>query len=91
MFIFSLFQRIRLEIQAFHLQANHDFMRVYDGDSGDPDKLLYEYTGLIPTPAYQVTSYGSKMYVTLTTDGSGQESGFTFTFTSGKFMCIGIN
>ncbi|MEN8224667.1 MAG: CUB domain-containing protein, partial [Bacteroidota bacterium] len=64
-----------------------DYLRIYDGEDATAT-MLGEYTGSTLPP--QFTSTGNKLFITLTTDGSGSGSGFKAEFYSDyPSYCVG--
>ncbi|XP_078471544.1 cubilin-like isoform X1 [Lampetra planeri] len=67
-------KQIRLSFTDFRLEQNYDYVTVYDGPSRDYPQLG-RFTGF--TMPQALTSSGSNLYVTFTSDGSVVYTGFS--------------
>jgi len=78
---------VTLYFVSFDLESG-DYLRIYDGgDASAP--LIGEYTGNTLPDLH--TSTGNQLFITLSTDGSGEASGFKAEFYSGfPDYCTGL-
>ena len=68
---------IRLEFVQFVTEYNHDYVRVYEGDSS-AGTLLGQYAGSsLPDP---IIAYTGSMYVTFNTNWNGASNGFVASY-----------
>ena len=74
---------ITLDFTSFDTESGYDYVRVYDGNSAY-SSLLGTYSGSsIPS---SITSSGSSLYITFTTDGSVTREGFEIYYSSCSFL-----
>ncbi|XP_019641735.1 PREDICTED: uncharacterized protein LOC109483192 [Branchiostoma belcheri] len=70
---------IRLTFHSFDLEEDYDFLRIYDGASASA-ALIQELTGL--RSVFPIVSTSNVMFLKFTSDDSGREQGFSFSYTS---------
>ena len=77
--IYSGIGVVLLEIIDFHLEEGYDYARVYDGEN-DQGALLATLNGIAGNGHHydtvSMTSSGSSLYISYTTDGSVVNTGF---------------
>lgn len=73
--------QITIRFTEFATENFYDYVRIYRGNQALPLNLLYEYTGYLNTPFEITVPYGQALVV-FTTDGSVNEQGWCFTYTS---------
>jgi len=69
--------RIGLYFKAFDTESGFDYVKVYDGDS-ESSSLIGSYSGSTLPP--YITSTNKQLFVTFSTDGSGERWGFSAHF-----------
>ena len=68
---------VELVFVDLNTEVSHDYVAVYDGDS-TAAPLIGRFSGSsLPAP---ITSSSTKLFVRFTTDGSGQNQGFTILY-----------
>lgn len=80
-------ERIKLNFSSLNTQANTDFVSVYDGtDANAP--LIGKYSGnQLPS---EITSTGGRLYLTFTSNESGQAQGFEASYDARFCMGGGV-
>ena len=69
--------KIELVFLHFKLDSSADYVNVYDGKSAASPLIGTFSASSLPTP---ITSSSNELYVTFTTDGSGENQGFAATY-----------
>lgn len=70
---------ITLLFNSFATEKDHDILSIYKGDDAT-DSLIGQYSGHDIPPVITVT--GNRLYLRFTTDGSGQDQGWTATYST---------
>lgn len=70
---------ISLSFTRFETEADHDFVRIYDG--GSPDSpLLAEFSGTLLNPDTLISASGDSIWVSFSSDEQNQAGGFEATY-----------
>jgi len=78
-------ERIVLIFNSFATEQGHDFLSIYDGEDNTAP-LIGTFSGYNTPP--MITSTGNRLYLRFTTDSSGQEQGWSATYSTAT---AGIN
>jgi len=70
---------IKLKTSYFSTEENNDIVSIYSGNTADLGNLLFTWSGYKDTT---IRILASEAFVTFTSDGSGVDKGFLFTYTT---------
>jgi hypothetical protein len=70
---------VTLRFSSFDLEADYDFLKVYDGDSENSPLLKSLHGSNMPAP---ITAASGKMFLSFTTDGSVASDGFAASYST---------
>lgn len=72
--------KIHLTLDYFYTELGYDYVRVYDGDSSSPSKLLGEFSDYVSPSPNNLTSSSTQMYVTFDSDFMATKPGFKLNY-----------
>lgn len=75
---------VQLTIESMEIEAEYDFLKVYDGTSADPARLVAEVSGVWSAafrPYEPIVANSGSMYIVFTTDEFTHSYGFTASYT----------